>query len=402
MIDVGGPVDAARARRRTSPTSRPSAGRSSTRRCSPSCARRGELSRDTRRRLAAEAFATTAAYEAAIATLVRRPRERFPSAASLASPRCSDLAYGENPHQRGGVLRRGRRAPRTCSRASTSCTGRSSRSTTSTTSRRRGCSLREFTLPACVIVKHANPCGVAVAATIEEAYEQALACDPVSAYGGVVVLNRPVCARARRGVSREQFVEVADRARLRRRGARGAAREAGDADPARPRAARRRPRRAGHTSACSAACSSRTATGTSRTARAWRSSAATPTEGGWGDLLFAWRVVQARRLERDRAREGPADDRDRRRPDEPRRRGADRAREGAGARPRPARAPCSPPTRSSRSPTARSSRSRPASRAIIQPGGSKRDDEVIAAVDGGGRRRWSSRAAATSGTESRH
>ena len=60
--------------------------------------------------------------------------------------------------------------------------------------------LREFTLPACVVVKHANPCGVAVAATIEEAYAKAYASDPVSAYGGIVALNRrvsPELARAR-------------------------------------------------------------------------------------------------------------------------------------------------------------------------------------------------------------
>ena len=54
--------------------------------------------------------------------------------------------------------------------------------------------LREFTVPACVIVKHANPCGVALGETIEEAYERALAADPISAYGGVVALNRPVSA----------------------------------------------------------------------------------------------------------------------------------------------------------------------------------------------------------------
>jgi phosphoribosylaminoimidazolecarboxamide formyltransferase/IMP cyclohydrolase len=67
--------------------------------------------------------------------------------------------------------------------------------------------MREFQLPACVIVKHANPCGVAVAASIEEAYARALAADPVSAYGGVVVLNRPVSARL--GISLAgQFIEV--------------------------------------------------------------------------------------------------------------------------------------------------------------------------------------------------
>src|SRR5262249_3160477 len=67
--------------------------------------------------------------------------------------------------------------------------------------------LREFELPACVIVKHANPCGVAVAGSIEHAYERALAGDPVSAYGGVVVLNRPVSEEPA-GLLVQQFVEV--------------------------------------------------------------------------------------------------------------------------------------------------------------------------------------------------
>jgi phosphoribosylaminoimidazolecarboxamide formyltransferase/IMP cyclohydrolase len=67
--------------------------------------------------------------------------------------------------------------------------------------------LREFTLPACVVVKHANPCGVAVAATIEEAYEKALASDRVSAYGGIVALNRKVGPELAGRLS-GQFVEV--------------------------------------------------------------------------------------------------------------------------------------------------------------------------------------------------
>src|SRR5262249_62427901 len=66
--------------------------------------------------------------------------------------------------------------------------------------------VEEFTLPACVIVKHANPCGVAVAGSIEEAYERALGSDPVSAYGGVIVLNRLVSAELGARLA-EHFVE---------------------------------------------------------------------------------------------------------------------------------------------------------------------------------------------------
>jgi phosphoribosylaminoimidazolecarboxamide formyltransferase/IMP cyclohydrolase len=67
--------------------------------------------------------------------------------------------------------------------------------------------LREFTLPACVIVKHANPCGVAIAGTIEEAYEHALACDPVSAFGMVCAVNRPISAELG-GALAERFIDV--------------------------------------------------------------------------------------------------------------------------------------------------------------------------------------------------
>ena len=151
--------------------------------------------------------------------------------------------------------------------------------------------MREFTLPACVIVKHANPCGVAVGATIEEAYECALAADPVSAYGGVVVLNRAVTADARRA-ARGAVRRGAVRAGLRRGGARGARAEAGDADPERPRAPHARAVGARLQARPRAACSCRSATGTSPTARGWRSSPASPSEAQWGDLLFAWRVCK--------------------------------------------------------------------------------------------------------------
>ena len=123
-----------------------------------------------------------------------------------------------------------------------------------------------------------------------------------------------------------------------------------------------------------------------------------PTRTQWGDLLFALARLQARRLERDRARQGPADDRHRRRPDEPRRRGADRGREGARARPRPRRRGARVATRSSRSRTGRSSRStrastrdHPAGRLEARRRGDRRRRGRRA-------RRWSSPAAGTSGT----
>jgi len=165
----------------------------------------GELSLETRRALAARAFAATAAYEAAIARWFSE-RETFPDTLTLAFDKVFDLAYGENPHQRAAYY--GERGVRSqlLSRVEQLHGKPLSFNNLNDLSAARLLA-REFQLPACVIVKHANPCGVAVAATVEEAYARALAADPVSAYGGVVVLNRPVSATL--GISLAgQFVEV--------------------------------------------------------------------------------------------------------------------------------------------------------------------------------------------------
>ena len=126
--------------------------------------------------------------------------------------------------------------------------------------------LREFTLPACVIVKHANPCGVAVDATIEGEFERALAGDPVSAFGMVCALNHTVSATLGARIA-ERFVEVLyapgyeDGALAALRG-KEATRILVDTD-----APCHHSRREG-TSACLEGCSFRTGTGTSRTGRA--------------------------------------------------------------------------------------------------------------------------------------
>ncbi|HEY1564128.1 MAG TPA: bifunctional phosphoribosylaminoimidazolecarboxamide formyltransferase/IMP cyclohydrolase [Gaiellaceae bacterium] len=150
----------------------------------------GELSLETRRRLAADAFAQSAAYEAAIANWFNA-REAFPSSLAISLEKVRDLSYGENPHQRAAYYaERGLRS-HLLSRVEQLHGPELSFNNLNDLSGARALA-REFALPACVIVKHANPCGVAVGATIEEAYERALASDPTSAYGGVVVLNRAV------------------------------------------------------------------------------------------------------------------------------------------------------------------------------------------------------------------
>ena len=165
----------------------------------------GELSLDTRRRLAAEAFAHTAAYEAGISRWFNVPAT-FPDTIVLPLEKELDLAYGENPHQRGAyyvehavrshllsMVEQLHGKPLTFNNLNDLDTARAL--------------VREFALPACVIVKHASPCGVAVGANAEEAYDKALACDPTSAYGGVVVFNRQVEELLGAKLA-EQFVEV--------------------------------------------------------------------------------------------------------------------------------------------------------------------------------------------------
>ena len=166
---------------------------------------KGDLTIETRRELAAEAFATTAAYEAAIAAWFAE-REAFPETMVLPLEKVTDLAYGENPHQRAAYYAEVGARRHLLSRAEQLHGKELSFNNLNDLSAARLLA-REFTLPACVIVKHANPCGVSVAGSIEHAYERALAGDPVSAYGGVVALNRPVSEELADLIV-GQFVEV--------------------------------------------------------------------------------------------------------------------------------------------------------------------------------------------------
>jgi len=166
---------------------------------------KGQLSLETRRELAAETFATTAAYEAAIAAWFAEP-EPFPPTLVLSLEKVTDLAYGENPHQRAAYYAdRGVRR-HLLSRVEQVHGRELSFNNLNDLSAARLLA-REFALPCCVIVKHANPCGVAIGATVDEAYDKALASDPTSAYGGIVVLNREVDGPLGEKLA-EQFVEV--------------------------------------------------------------------------------------------------------------------------------------------------------------------------------------------------
>jgi phosphoribosylaminoimidazolecarboxamide formyltransferase/IMP cyclohydrolase len=147
----------------------------------------------TRRHLAGEAFAHTAAYDAAIATwFAERRGELLPPVLTLAGHRRESLRYGENPHQQAAFYttpggQSGRRPGVATARQ---MQGKAlSYNNLNDTDAAFEC-VAEFDAPTVVIVKHANPCGVASAETLELAWERALACDPTSAFGGIVAMNR--------------------------------------------------------------------------------------------------------------------------------------------------------------------------------------------------------------------
>jgi phosphoribosylaminoimidazolecarboxamide formyltransferase/IMP cyclohydrolase len=166
---------------------------------------RAEVSPETRRSLATRAFETTAAYDAAVARWFGR-EDDFPETYVPVFDRVTELAYGENPHQRAAYY--AQRGVRThlLARVDQIQGKPLSFNNLGDLSAARMLA-RELEGPVAVIVKHANPCGVALGATIEEAFQKALAADPVSAYGGVVVLNRPVAGELGRALA-AQFVEV--------------------------------------------------------------------------------------------------------------------------------------------------------------------------------------------------
>ncbi len=165
----------------------------------------GEVSAATRRELAAEAFATTAAYEAAIAAWFLGS-EAFPERFTPSFRKVTDLAYGENPHQRAAYYAEEGMRRHVLSRVEQVHGRQLSYNNLGDLSAARRL-LGEFELPACVIVKHANPCGVGVAASIEEAFTKAHDADPVSAYGMVLALNGPVSEELGRELA-GKFIDV--------------------------------------------------------------------------------------------------------------------------------------------------------------------------------------------------
>ncbi len=167
----------------------------------------GCISLSTRQRLAAVAFATTARYDAAISSwFAQREDEDFPPQRTLAYERAAELRYGENPHQRAAYYAQVG-APTHLLAGVRQLHGKelSFNNLLDLSAARE--LVEDFEEPACAIVKHNNPCGCALGRTAQDAYERAFASDQVSAYGGVIALNRAVDAACAQALSK-QFIEV--------------------------------------------------------------------------------------------------------------------------------------------------------------------------------------------------
>ena len=178
---------------------------------------RGCLSRETRWRMARQAFALTAAYDTAIANTLDQigeapapelpaapDRASFPTTLRINFPLAQSLRYGENPHQRAVLYSDGSGLGIA---GATQLQGKELSFNNLVDLDACWELTQEFDEPMVAIIKHTNPCGAATGGTIPEAYQKALACDPVSAFGGVIGINRPVDATAAEEISK-LFVEA--------------------------------------------------------------------------------------------------------------------------------------------------------------------------------------------------
>lgn len=164
------------------------------------------VSDDTRRSLAARAYARTAAYDTAISTwFAGQVGEEFPRWQTFGGALKQKLRYGENPHQSAALYMTGDARPGVASAVQVQGKELSFNNINDTDAAYE--LVAEFEGPACAIIKHANPCGVALGANCLEAYSKALVCDPVSAFGGIIALNRPIDGPTAEKIT-ELFTEV--------------------------------------------------------------------------------------------------------------------------------------------------------------------------------------------------
>jgi phosphoribosylaminoimidazolecarboxamide formyltransferase/IMP cyclohydrolase len=169
-------------------------------------ANKGAISDDLRRTLAARAYARTAAYDAAISTWFAGVlKDEYPRRLSFAGRLKQTLRYGENPHQTAALYVTEEQRPGIATAQQHQGKELSYNNINDTDAAFE--LVAEFAEPACAIIKHANPCGVALGKDCLEAYSKALMCDPVSAFGGIIALNRKIDGPTAAKIS-ELFTEV--------------------------------------------------------------------------------------------------------------------------------------------------------------------------------------------------
>jgi phosphoribosylaminoimidazolecarboxamide formyltransferase / IMP cyclohydrolase len=164
-----------------------------------------------RSRLAAKAFAHTARYDTMVASYLSSRQESaadpFPATLPLVFEKAQDLRYGENPHQQAALYREPMAREPGVAKAQVLQGKDLSFNNIADADTAVEC-VRQFEEAACVIVKHANPCGVAVAGSSRAAYDRAYRTDPTSAFGGIIAINRELDAALAAAILERQFVEV--------------------------------------------------------------------------------------------------------------------------------------------------------------------------------------------------
>jgi phosphoribosylaminoimidazolecarboxamide formyltransferase / IMP cyclohydrolase len=168
---------------------------------------------EMRRRLAAKAYAHTATYDGRVAVWLGarahgENSEPFAPSLHLSFERKQVLRYGENPHQAGALFVERNAPSGTIATARVLAGKELSYNNIADADAALECVKAFQRTPACVIVKHANPCGVALAASAREAYENAFACDPVSSFGGIIAFNHRLDRETAELILERQFVEV--------------------------------------------------------------------------------------------------------------------------------------------------------------------------------------------------
>ncbi|MSO72166.1 MAG: bifunctional phosphoribosylaminoimidazolecarboxamide formyltransferase/IMP cyclohydrolase [Rhodospirillaceae bacterium] len=169
-------------------------------------ANNGAVTEQTRKQLAARAFARTASYDTAISTwFAGQLGDEYPRWLSFGGRLKLSLRYGENPHQTAALYVTGEKRAGVAAAVQVQGKELSYNNINDTDAAYE--LVAEFSTPACAIIKHANPCGVALGADCLDAYTKALACDPVSAFGGIIALNRSIDSRTAAKIT-ELFTEV--------------------------------------------------------------------------------------------------------------------------------------------------------------------------------------------------